>query len=82
MSVLAWIVRGLIAGFIASNLATSSGQAMLLDLVLGVAGAVFSGFLFAAFAATGFSGFSLYGMFVAITGAIVVLWVHPAPAIV
>jgi hypothetical protein len=41
-----------------------------------------SGFLFAAFAAIGFSGFSLYGMFAAITGAIVVPWVHPAPAIV
>lgn len=40
MSVLAWMVLGLIAGFVASNITKSSGQGMLLDLGLGIVGVV------------------------------------------
>jgi uncharacterized membrane protein YeaQ/YmgE (transglycosylase-associated protein family) len=78
MSVLAWVVLGLIAGFVASNILTRSGQGLLLDLVLGVVGAVVGGFLFTATGATGITGFNLYSMLVAIVGAIVVLWAYHA----
>ena len=78
MSVLAWVVLGLIAGFVASNILTRSGQGLLLDLVLGVVGAVVGGFLFTAIGATGITGFNLYSMLVAIVGAIVVLWAYHA----
>ena len=43
MSLLDWILLELIAGFMASNIVRSSGQGLLLDLVLGVMGAVVSG---------------------------------------
>ena len=40
MSILAWIILGLIAGFIASKLVNKSGEGILLDIVLGIVGAV------------------------------------------
>jgi uncharacterized membrane protein YeaQ/YmgE (transglycosylase-associated protein family) len=78
MSVLAWIVLGQIAGFMASNIVRSSGQALLLDIVLGIVCAVVGGYLFSAIGATGITGFNLYSMFVAIVGAVVVLWFYHA----
>ena len=76
MSLLGWILLGLMAGFMASNLVRSSGQGLLLDLVLGVIGAVLSGYLFTAIGATGLTGSNLNSMFVAIIGAVVVLWLY------
>jgi uncharacterized membrane protein YeaQ/YmgE (transglycosylase-associated protein family) len=78
MSVLAWIVLGLIAGFIASNILNRSGQGLLLDIVLGIVGAVVGGFLFSAIGATGITGFNLWSILVAIAGAVVVLWIYHA----
>jgi uncharacterized membrane protein YeaQ/YmgE (transglycosylase-associated protein family) len=78
MSVLAWIILGLIAGFIASKIANSSGQGLLLDMVLGIVGAVVGGYLFTAIGATGVTGFNLYSIFVSIVGACVVLWAYHA----
>jgi uncharacterized membrane protein YeaQ/YmgE (transglycosylase-associated protein family) len=78
MSVFAWIVLGLIAGFIASKIVSGSGQGLLLDMVLGIVGAVVGGYLFAALGATGVTGFNLYSTFFAIVGAAVVLWVYHA----
>ena len=69
---------GLITGFVASNILTRSAQGLLLDLVLGVVGAVVGGFLFTAIGATGITGFNPYSMLVAIVGAIVVLWAYHA----
>jgi uncharacterized membrane protein YeaQ/YmgE (transglycosylase-associated protein family) len=80
MSVLGWIVLGLIAGFISSKIVNHSGQGFLLDIVLGIVGAVVGGFLFTALGATGVTGFNLYSMFVAVVGAIVVLWGYHAIA--
>ncbi|HLN31585.1 MAG TPA: GlsB/YeaQ/YmgE family stress response membrane protein [Gemmataceae bacterium] len=69
---------GLIAGFIGSKIVNRSGQGFLLDIVLGIVGAVLGGFLFTALGATGITGFNLYSMFVAIVGAVVVLWAYHA----
>jgi uncharacterized membrane protein YeaQ/YmgE (transglycosylase-associated protein family) len=80
MSVIAWIVLGLIAGFIASKLVSGSGQGLLMDIVLGIVGAVVGGYLFTALGATGITGFNLYSMFVAIVGAAVLLWLYHAIA--
>ena len=73
MSIIAWIVLGLIAGFIASKLVSGSGQGLLMDIVLGIVGAVVGGYLFTALGATGVTGFNLYSMFVAIVGAALLL---------
>ncbi|MGH9551489.1 MAG: GlsB/YeaQ/YmgE family stress response membrane protein [Terriglobales bacterium] len=78
MSILGWIVLGLIAGFIGSKIVSGSGQGMLLDIVLGIIGAVVGGYLFTAFGATGITGFNLYSMFVAIVGAALVIWSYHA----
>jgi uncharacterized membrane protein YeaQ/YmgE (transglycosylase-associated protein family) len=76
MSVLAWILMGLIAGFVASNIVRSTGQGMLLDIVLGIGGAVVGGLLFTAVGVTSVSGFNLHSMVVAVVGAVAVLWLY------
>jgi len=80
MSVLGWILLGLIAGFIGSKIVNHTGQGLLLDIVLGIVGAVVGGFLFTAVGATGITGFNLYSMFVAVVGAVIVLWGYHAIA--
>jgi uncharacterized membrane protein YeaQ/YmgE (transglycosylase-associated protein family) len=76
MSIIAWIVLGLIAGFIASKIFVGSGQGMLMDIVLGIVGAVVGGYLFNALGSTGVTGFNLWSMFVAVVGAVVLLWLY------
>jgi uncharacterized membrane protein YeaQ/YmgE (transglycosylase-associated protein family) len=78
MSIIGWIVLGLISGFIASKIVNKTGEGVILDIVLGIVGAVFGGFLFAQFGATGVTGFNLYSMFVAIVGAVVLLLLYHA----
>jgi len=76
MSILAWIVLGLIAGFIASKIFVGSGQGILMDMVLGIVGAVVGGYLFSAMGSTGITGFNLWSTFVAVIGAVVLLWLY------
>lgn len=76
MSIIGWVVLGLIAGFIASKVVNNGGEGVFLDIVLGIVGAVVGGFIFNAFGGMGVTGFNLYSMVVAIVGAIVVLWLY------
>ena len=76
MSWIAWIVLGLIAGFIGSKIVNKSGEGLILDIGLGIVGAVVGGWLFTFFGATGITGFNLYSIFVAVIGSIVVLVVY------
>ena len=78
MSILGWLILGLIAGFIASKVINKSGEGMIMDIILGVVGAMVGGFLFQQFGAAGVTGFNIYSMFVAVVGAIVVLVVYHA----
>jgi uncharacterized membrane protein YeaQ/YmgE (transglycosylase-associated protein family) len=78
MSILAWIVLGLIAGFIASKIVNKQGEGFLVDIVLGVVGAIAGGYIFSVFGAAGVTGFNLYSIIVAVIGAIVVLMVYHA----
>jgi uncharacterized membrane protein YeaQ/YmgE (transglycosylase-associated protein family) len=78
VSIIAWIVLGLISGFIASKIVNKRGEGLVLDIVLGIVGALVGGWLFAFFGASGVTGFNLYSMFVAIVGAIVVLVLYHA----
>ncbi len=78
MSIIGWIVLGLIAGFIASKIVNREGEGFILDIVLGVVGAVVGGWLFSAFGAVGVTGFNIYSMVVAVIGAIVVLFIYHA----
>ena len=78
MSILAWIVLGLISGFIASKIVNKTGEGIVLDIVLGIVGAVVGGWLFSTFGMARVSGVNLYSMFVAVIGAIVVLFLYHA----
>jgi len=73
MSILGWIFFGLITGFIASRIVNAEGQGCMLNIALGLVGAVVGGALFSALGDEVFWHFSLKSMFVAIIGAIVVL---------
>ena len=76
MSFLAWIVLGLVAGFIASKLVNKQGEGFLLDIVLGIVGAVVGGWLFGLLGAGGATGLNLYSLLVAVVGAITVLFTY------
>jgi uncharacterized membrane protein YeaQ/YmgE (transglycosylase-associated protein family) len=73
MSVLAWIVLGLIAGFVASKLVNRQGEGAILDIVLGIVGALLGGWIMSALGGYGVTGFNLYSLLVAILGAAVLL---------
>ena len=76
MSIIAWLVVGLIAGFIGSKLVNKTGEGVVLDIVLGVVGALVGGFLFNMFGAHGVDGINLYSILVAVVGSVVVLLVY------
>ena len=76
MSILTWIVMGLIAGFIASKIVDTHGGGVLMDIVLGVVGAVVGGWVFALVGGSVVTGFNLYSLFVAIAGSIGVLMLY------
>jgi uncharacterized membrane protein YeaQ/YmgE (transglycosylase-associated protein family) len=78
MGIIAWLVLGLIAGFIASKIVNHTGSGVIMDIVLGVIGAFVGGFLFSVIGATGVTGFNIYSMIVAVIGAVVVLFVYHA----
>ncbi len=78
MGIIAWIVLGLIAGFIASKIVNRSGSGVVLDLVLGLVGAFVGGLVFNLFGAHGVTGFNLWSVLVALVGAVIVLGVYHA----
>lgn len=73
MSILAWIIVGLIAGWLAEQI-TGRDQGLLTNLLVGIIGAFIGGFLFSTL--LGFEyreGFNLASILVATVGAIVLL---------
>jgi uncharacterized membrane protein YeaQ/YmgE (transglycosylase-associated protein family) len=74
MGLLAWLVIGAIAGWLASVvMKTNRRQGLLMDIIVGIVGALIGGFLFNQFGAAGVTGFNIWSLFVAFTGAIVLL---------
>jgi uncharacterized membrane protein YeaQ/YmgE (transglycosylase-associated protein family) len=76
MSIIAWLILGLIAGFIASRIVNKHGEGLLLNLVIGVVGAEVGGWLFRLFGMSGVTGFNLYSLLVAVIGAVVLLFIY------
>jgi uncharacterized membrane protein YeaQ/YmgE (transglycosylase-associated protein family) len=76
MSILSWILLGLIAGFLGSKIVNRHGEGIFLDIVLGIVGAVAGGYLFSFFGAGRVTGVNLYSVLVATVGAIFVLVVY------
>jgi uncharacterized membrane protein YeaQ/YmgE (transglycosylase-associated protein family) len=78
MSIIAWIVLGLIAGFLGSKIVNKTGEGFFLDILLGIVGAVVGGYLFQMFGAHGVTGLNLYSVVVSVAGAVVVLVLYHA----
>jgi len=70
MSIIGWLILGLIAGFIASKIINKTGEGIILDIVLGIVGAVVGGFLFSLVGAAPVTGLNVYSLIVAVVGAI------------
>jgi len=73
MGIIAWIIVGLIAGFLASKVVNRSGEGFMRDILLGVVGAFVGGWIFTAMGQSGVSGINLYSILVAFVGGVVVL---------
>jgi uncharacterized membrane protein YeaQ/YmgE (transglycosylase-associated protein family) len=78
MSILAWVVLGLVAGFIGSKLVNKTGEGLILDICLGIVGAIVGGWLFSVFGMSGVTGLNLYSLVVAVIGAVMFLLVYHA----
>jgi uncharacterized membrane protein YeaQ/YmgE (transglycosylase-associated protein family) len=77
MGILSWIILGLIAGFIASKIVNKTGSGMIMDIALGVVGAIVGGFIVSGiFGMSGVTGVNIWSIIVAVIGAVVVLWVY------
>ena len=76
MSLFVWILLGLVAGFIASHIVNHRGEGVVLDVLLGIVGAIVGGWLFHVFGHIGVNGLNLHSMLVATVGAIVFLFLY------
>ena len=76
VSIIAWLVLGLIAGFIASRIVNKQGEGLLLNIVVGVVGAEIGGWLFRLFGMSGVTGLNLYSLLVATLGAVILLFIY------
>ena len=77
MSILAWIVFGALAGWIAS-VAMKSGHGLIEDVILGIIGAFVGGFIMNAIGSAGVTGFNVYSLVVAVVGAVIVIGIGRA----
>ena len=68
-----WICVGLVAGWATGKLMKGGGYGALMDIVIGIAGAVMGGFLMRTLGFAGSGGF-IYSVVVAVIGAVVLLW--------
>jgi uncharacterized membrane protein YeaQ/YmgE (transglycosylase-associated protein family) len=73
MGIIAWLILGLIAGFIASKIVNHTGSGLIMDIVLGVIGAFVGGWIFSFFGHTGVTGLNIGSLIVATIGALVVM---------
>lgn len=78
MSIIGWIILGLIAGWIASKIVDNKGNGLLINMVLGIVGSLIGGWIFSALGASPVTGFNLWSLFVSVVGAVVVLVIYHA----
>ena len=81
MSMIVWALLGIGVGLITSKIVSTTGEGTVVDILLGIVGAVVGGWLFNIFGGTGVSGFdifSFYSVGVAVIGAIIALAAYHA----
>lgn len=79
MDILAWIIVGVIAGFLAKAVVPGEGPGGVLgDLVVGVVGAIIGGWVMNSFGHAGANGINIWSIFVAFLGAVILLFIMRA----
>ena len=78
MTLFTWILLGLVAGFIASHLVNHRGEGMVLDILLGIVGAIIGGWVFHMLGFVGITHLNLYSIVVALVGSVLLLVVYHA----
>ncbi len=75
MGIVLWIIFGALAGWISSVLMkTNNQQGTMMDIVLGIVGAIVGGFLMGMVGQSGVTGFNLYSLAVAVVGSVIVIY--------
>jgi uncharacterized membrane protein YeaQ/YmgE (transglycosylase-associated protein family) len=75
MNFIIWIIFGALAGWIASVAMRGVGQGLVMDVVMGILGALLGGFIMNFFGKPGITGFNLYSLLIAVLGAIVLIYI-------
>ena len=76
MSIIAWIVVGALAGWLASKILSQDGQmGWMANILVGIVGAIVGGLIMSQFGKSGVTGFNLYSILVAIGGAVLLLFI-------
>ena len=75
MGILAWVVLGLVAGWLASQFMKGGGYGLIGDIVLGIVGALVGGFLSSTLLGLDVSGFNVLSVLIAFLGACLVIFV-------
>ena len=78
MSIIAWILLGLVAGWLAGQFMRGSGYGLVGDIVLGIIGAVVGGFVSGALLGVDVTGFNLPSVIIAFVGAVIVVAISRA----
>ena len=74
MGLITMIILGGLAGWLASMI-TRSSSGILMDIILGIVGAIAGGFVMSFFGQPGITGFNVYSLVVAIVGAVILIWI-------
>ncbi len=80
MSIIAWIILGLLAGWIAGLVMRGGGYGIVGDIVLGILGALVGGWITSQLLGVGVTGLDLTSLVVAVFGAIVLIAISRAVA--
>lgn len=79
MGIIAWIVLGALAGWIASKImGTDAEQGAIANIFVGIIGAAIGGFVFGMFGGESVTGLNIYSLLVATTGAAILLFIYKA----
>ena len=78
MGILAWLILGLLAGFIGSKIVNKSGEGIIMDILIGIVGAIVGGWVVGLFGIPGVTGFDIRSLVVAVIGSIVFLLIYRA----
>ena len=76
MNILAWLIFGALTGWIASIIMGKNRKmGAIANIIVGIIGAFLGGWLFSFFGAQGVTGFNLQSLFVAVVGAVALIFI-------